>query len=100
MARLRPKKTKEENPTDVRDVEFSEVRKMVRTEIEKRYGGVAKFLHSDKGKEFGGLKIKPYLYDTGPTNFKVISSLCSFLGLGTFNQKVVVTRTYSYQLWN
>lgn len=100
MARLKPKKSKEEKPTTVKDVEFSEVRKMVRLEIEKRYGGVAKFLASEKGKEFGGFKIKPYLYDAGPVNFKVISPLCEFLGLGTFSQKVTVTRTYSYQLEN
>lgn len=100
MAKLKPKKHKEEKTTVVKDTNFLEVRKMVRHEIEKRYGGVAKFLNSEQGKEFGGMKIKPYLYDAGPKNFKVISSLCSFLGLGTFTQKVVVTRTYSYQIEN
>ena len=98
MARLKPKK--KEEATTVKDTDFSTVRKVVRSEIEKRYGGVAKFLHSDKGKEFGGLRIKPYLYDAGPINFKVISSLCSFLGLGEFTRKVEVIRNYSYQIEN
>lgn len=98
MARLKMKK--EDTPTTVKPTTFMEIRQKVRSEIEKRYGGVAKFLNSDKGKEFGGMKIKPYLYDAGPKNFKVISSLCSFLGLGTFTQKVVVTRTYFYQIEN
>lgn len=98
MARLKMKK--EDIPTTVKPTTFMEIRQKVRHEIEKRYGGVAKFLNSEQGKEFGGMKIKPYLYDAGPKNFKVISSLCSFLGLGTFTQKVVVTRTYSYQIEN
>lgn len=83
---------------DSKEVEFNKIREMVRTEIEKRYGGVAKFLNSEKGKEFGGIGIKIYLYNTGPVNFKVISALCRFLGLGELKRKVVVTRTYNYQL--
>ena len=87
---------KKDIPKTSTKVSFGDVRKMVRTEIEKRYGGVAKFLNSDKGKEFGGMKIKIYLYDAGPVNFKVISSLCKFLGLGTFTRKVEVERNVSY----
>lgn len=80
------------------DIEFNKVRKMVRKEIEKRYGGVAKFLRTEKGIEFGGIKCKIYLFDTGPINFDFISKLCSFLGIGDFTRKIVVTRSFSYQL--
>lgn len=79
-------------------VEFNQVREMVRKEIIERYGGVSKFLNSEKGKEFGGLKIKIYLYDTGPVNFEVISRLCKFLGLGDFTRKIVVSRNVLYRL--
>ena len=79
-------------------VEFEKVRKMVRKEIEKRYGNVAKFLKSENGKEFGGAKIKIYLYDAGPVNFDVISNLSKFLGIGELTRKIVVTRNVSYFL--
>lgn len=79
-------------------VEFNTVRRMVREELIKRYGGIAKFLHSEKGKEFGGDRIKIYLYDTGPVNFEVISTLCKFLGIGDFTRKIVVSRSFSYRL--
>lgn len=79
-------------------VEFNKVRGMVRKEIEKKYGGVAKFLNSEKGKEFGGMKIKIYLYDTGPVNYKVISLLCKFLGIGKLTRRIRVERIVSYEL--
>lgn len=79
-------------------VEFNEVRGMVRKEIIERYGGISKFLHSEKGKEFGGMKSKIYLYDTGPVNFEVISGLCEFFGIGTLTRKIVVSRSVSYRL--
>ena len=84
--------------TDGTDIQFNEVRGMVRKELIERYGGIAKFLHSEKGKEFGGLKIKNYLYDTGPINYEVISGLCKFLGLGELTRKIVVSRSFSYRL--
>ena len=79
-------------------VEFNQVRGMIRKEITERYGGISKFLNSEKGKEFGGIKIKIYLYDTGPVNFEVISGLCKFLGIGELTRKIVVSRCFSYQL--
>lgn len=79
-------------------VEFNQVRGMIRKEIIERYGGISKFLHSEKGKEFGGLKIKVYLYDTGPVNFDVICGLCKFLGIGDLTRKIVVSRSFSYRL--
>lgn len=83
---------------DSESVEFNKVREMVRKELTERYGGVSKFLNSDKGKEFGGMKIKIYLYDTGPVNYEVISRLCKFLGIGELTRKVVVSRVFSYRL--
>ena len=79
-------------------VEFNEVRAMIRKELNDRFGGVAKFLNSEKGKELGGMKIKIYLYDTGPVNFDVIKNLCSYLGIGDFTRKIVVSRSFSYRL--
>lgn len=79
-------------------VEFNKVRGMVRKEIIERYGGISKFLHSEKGKEFGGMKIKIYLYDTGPVNFEIVYNLCKFLGIGELSRKIVVTRSVSYRL--
>lgn len=80
------------------NIEFNQVRGMVRKEIIEKYGGVAKFLHSEKGKELGGIKMKIYLYDTGPVNFDFISALCKFLGVGDLSRKIVVSRTFSYRL--
>lgn len=79
-------------------IEFNEVRRMVRKELEKKYGSVAEFLKSEKGKELGGMKIKIYLYDTGPFNFSVISTLCEYLGIGQFTRKIVVSRSVFYRL--
>lgn len=83
---------------DGSSVEFNQVRGMVRKELTERYGGVSKFLHSEKGKEFGGIEAKIYLYDTGPVNFGIISGLCKFLGIGDLTRKIVVSRSYLYRL--
>lgn len=79
-------------------VEFNQVREVVRKELIKRYGSVAKFLHSEKGKELGGYKMKVYLYSTGPVNFDFISGLCKFLGIGGLSRKIIVSRSFSYRL--
>lgn len=95
MARV--KTTKVETPKD-KKVEFNEIRGLIREELTKRYGGVSKFLHSEKGKEFGGIKSKIYLYDSGPVSFDVIKGLCKFLGIGELKRKIVVSRSFSYSL--
>ena len=79
-------------------VEFNKVRQMVRNELVKKYGGISKFLHSEKGKEMGGMKIKIYLFDTGPVNYTVISTLCEYLGLGTLTRKICFVRSVTYRL--
>lgn len=83
---------------DGRSVEFNQVREMVRNEIIERYGSVTKFLHSEKGEELGGYKMKIYLYNTGPVNFDFISALCEFLGIGSLSRKIIVSRSFSYRL--
>ena len=40
------------------NIEFNQVRGMIRKEIIERYGGISKFLHSEKGEELGGMKMK------------------------------------------
>lgn len=79
-------------------IEFNQVREMIRKEIVERYGSIAKFLHSEKGEELGGYKMKVYLYNTGPINFEFISGLCTFLGIGELSRKIVVSRSFSYRL--
>ena len=74
------------------------MRKKVRKTIIEKYGSVMKFLNSDKGKEFGGAKIKVYLYDTGPVSMDVIGALSKFFGIGLLSRKLVVTRSFSYEL--
>lgn len=80
------------------NIEFNKVRGMVRKEIIERYGGISKFLHSEKGEELGGIKMKIYLYDTGPVNFDFISTLCKFFDIGALSRKIVVSRSFSYRL--
>lgn len=79
-------------------IEFNQVREMVRKEITERYGSISKFLHSEKGEELGGYRMKVYLCGTGPVNFDFISSLCKFLGIGELSRKIVVSRSFSYRL--
>lgn len=81
-------------------VDFNEIRTKVRNEIIERFGSVAKFLNSDKGKEFGGTKIKVYLYETGPVNFNLISNLCKYFGIGELTREIVVSREFTYYLNN
>lgn len=81
-----------------REVEINAVRSSVRKEIEKRYGSVAKFLHSKDSEKFGGRKIRCYLYDSGAINFKVIADLAKWLGIGELKRDVIVTRSYKYVL--
>lgn len=83
---------------DGTSVEFNEVRGMLRKEIEKRYGSIPKFLNSEKGEEFGGAKIKVYLYDAGPVSFHIISRLCDYFGIGKLTRKIKVVRSVSYRL--
>lgn len=81
-----------------REVEINAVRSSVRKEIEKRYGSIAKFLHSKDSEKFGGRKIRCYLYDSGAVNFKVIADLAKWLGIGELKRDVIVTRSYKYVL--
>ena len=81
-----------------REVEINAVRSSVRKEIEKRYGSIAKFLHSKDSEKFGGRKIRCYLYDSGAINFKVIADLAKWLGIGELKRDVIVTRSYKYVL--
>lgn len=80
------------------EIGLDKVRKMVRDEIIKRYGGVREFLRTEQGEKFGGMKIRPYLYDKGAVNFEVLSGLCKYLGIGELSRKIVVSRSYFYRL--
>lgn len=79
-------------------IELNEVRSMVRTEIDKRYGSVAAFLRSKDSEKFGGKKIRCYLYDAGAKNFEVIAGLCKYFGIGTLTRETKVTRVSTYSL--
>lgn len=93
MSRIRKGKL-----SNCEEVEINKVRGMIRSELNKRYGGVVEFLDTEAGKKIGGRKIRPYLYDSGTINYKVISDLCVYLGIGNLTRKIVVTRTYHYHL--
>ena len=80
------------------EIQLNKVREMIRSEIDKNYGGITKFLNSDKGKSLGGKKIRCYLYDSGAVNYEVIRKLCKYLGIGVLTRKIVVSRTILYQL--
>lgn len=81
-----------------KEIDFNEARENIRKEIETRYGGVAKFLNTEEGKKLGGMKIRVYLYSTGPKNIKVLNALCAFMGIGEIVRKIVVVRTTKYYL--
>lgn len=80
------------------EVDINYVRSSIRTEIEKKYGSVAKFMHHKDSEKFGGHRIRCYLYDSGSINFEVISELAKWLGLGELKRSVIVTRIYKYML--
>ena len=88
-------KRKNSNGTEV---SINDVRASIRSELEKKYGSIAKFMHHEDSEKFGGRKIRCYLYDSGSVNFEVISSLAKWLGLGELKRSVIVTRSYKYAL--
>ena len=88
-------KRKNSNGTEV---SINDVRASIRSELEKKYGSIAKFMHHKDSEKFGGRKIRCYLYDSGSVNFEVISGLAKWLGLGELKRSVIVTRSYKYIL--
>lgn len=80
------------------DTSINDVKGLIRKALIKRYGSVAKFLHSEDSEKFGGRKIRTYLYDTGPINFETLKSLASWLGIGNLERKIIVTRTFNYRI--
>ena len=84
--------------TKGREVQINDVRALIRTALDKKYGSVAKFLHSKDSEKFGGRKIRCYLYDSGSVNYEVISNLAKWLGVGELKRSVIVTRSYKYVL--
>jgi hypothetical protein len=80
------------------EVSINDVRASIRSELEKKYGSIAKFMHHKDSEKFGGRKIRCYLYDSGSVNFEVISGLAKWLGLGELKRSVIVTRSYKYVL--
>lgn len=78
------------------EIELNEVKELLRSKMIEKYGSVPKFLRSDDGIEFGGLKIKPYLYPAGPVSFETLSRLTKFFGLGVLSRKLHIVRTTTY----
>ena len=77
---------------------IEEVKQKLRSHIEKEYGGVAPFLKSEVGEKFGGMAIRPYLYDKGAVSFKVLGNLCEYFGIGKLNKQTKITRITTYTL--
>lgn len=82
----------------VNEIALEEVKQKIRGCIDEKYGGVAPFLKSEDGIELGGTSIRPYLYDKGAINFKVLEQLCDFFGIGRLGKKTIVKRTVIYTL--
>lgn len=83
---------------EVEEVDFNELRKSIRLKLIKKYGSIPNFLASPKGKELGGMRIRPYLYETGPVNYNITSKLCTFLNFGKLTRNLHVVRTFTYKL--
>ena len=80
------------------EVEVNEIKGLLRKKIEEKHGSVAAFLKTDIALKLGGQKIRTYLYDTGTVNYKVLSRLCEFYGLGVLTREITVVRSVVYQL--
>lgn len=81
---------------EIRSIEITDAKELIRKAIEEKYGSVTKFLNSEQGKKFGGVKIKPYLYSKGSINFSLMQKLCSHFGIGKFTRKIKVIREVNY----
>lgn len=79
-------------------VEIEVVKQKLRACIEKEYGGIAQFLKTDTGEKFGGMAIRPYLYDKGAISFKVLKNLCEHFGVGELTKEVETIRNVTYTL--
>ena len=79
-------------------VGLSNIREMIRAKIIENHGSIAYFMKSDFGKSLGGLKIRTYLYDSGPTNFRILRDLCEHFGIGSLSKKEKIIRTVTYRL--
>ena len=44
-----------------KEIKLDDLKILLRKKMTKKYGGVSKFLRSEDGSKFGGIKIKPYL---------------------------------------
>lgn len=80
------------------DVEIITVRQKIRELLLEKYGGVVSFLETPQGKKLGGMKVRVYLYDTGPVNYKVLADFCRYLGIGTLTRTVKRICITTYQL--
>ena len=47
---------------EIRNVEMTEVKEMLRKIIDEKYGGVTKFICTEYGKKLGGTKIRSVLF--------------------------------------
>ena len=79
-----------------KEINLDDLKAVLRERMVREYGGVSKFLHSEDGARFGGMKIKSYLYSAGPTSFGPLKALSEFFGVGILNKKVIVERKTVY----
>ena len=83
---------------EIRNIEMTEVKEMLRNVINEKYGGVTKFICTEQGKKLGGAKIRSYFYNKGSVNFELMQELCRHFGVGNLTRKLKVIREYSYFL--
>ena len=78
------------------EISLNEIKGSIRERIKAQYGSIDKFLRSEDGAKFGGLKIKPYLYPAGSPSYEVLKNLAEFFGVGTISRKLHVVKTTTY----
>lgn len=81
---------------EIRNIEMTEIKEMLRNVINEKYGGVTKFICTEQGKKLGGAKIRSYFYDKGAVNFALMQRLCKYFGIGSLTRKVKVIREVHY----
>ena len=81
---------------EIRNVEMTEVKEILRKVISEKYGGVTKFICTEQGKKLGGAKIRSYFYGKGAVNFALMQRLCKYFGIGHLTRKVKVIREIKY----
>ena len=75
-----------------------ELKRTLKTKIEKKYGSIKNFLNAKEGKGYKNLY--QYLSPHGPVSYKTLSKLCKQLKVGKLSKEVKIVRKVIYTLEN